>query len=179
MKKTFNQQEITIRELSKKDLKRAKEFQQYINSLIKEDAKILMNKEISLKEEKVFLQDQLKQTKASKRITLVAEYNNKIIAITTIKSGRWRKSHIGDFGISIKKEYRGIGLGIFMMGEVIKLAKKKMKPNVKILHLGVYPNNKPARALYRLHGFKAVARISKQISYKGKLLDEIIMLRNL
>ena len=65
------------------------------------------------------------------------------------------------------------------MSEIIKLAKKKLKPRLKFIRLGVYPNNKPALALYRKFGFKKAAKIPKQIQYKGKLLDEIIMLKEL
>ena len=41
--------------LSKKDLKLVKEFQEFLNSLVAEDAKILVNEKISLKKEMEFL----------------------------------------------------------------------------------------------------------------------------
>ncbi|PIV12707.1 MAG: GNAT family N-acetyltransferase, partial [Candidatus Nealsonbacteria bacterium CG03_land_8_20_14_0_80_36_12] len=49
-----------------------------------------------------------------------------------------------------------------------------LKP--KIIRLSVFPTNKAAIGLYKKLGFKKVAKISKQIQYKGKLVDEIIML---
>jgi len=54
-----------------------------------------------------------------------------------------------------------------------------LKPKPKIIRLNVFPTNKPAISLYRKFGFKKVAKIPKQISYLGKLIDEIIMLRRL
>ncbi len=72
-----------------------------------------------------------------------------------------------------------MGLGKFLTQEVIKLAKKELKPAPKIIKLEVYVNNKPAIGLYKKMGFKIVAKIPKQIQYKGKLIGEYIMLKYL
>ena len=40
------------------------------------------------------------------------------------------------------------------MKEIIKLAKKELKPKPKIIRLGVYSINKPAISLYKKFGFK-------------------------
>ena len=50
--KNFGDKRIKIRKLSKKDLRSVKKFQNFINSLVEENAQIDMNKKISLKEEK-------------------------------------------------------------------------------------------------------------------------------
>ena len=107
----------------------------------------------------------------------MAECNNKIIGATDIELDRWRRNHIGKFGITIIQGYRGIGLGKHLMSEVIKLAKKELKPSPKIIQLEVYTNNKPAIALYKKMGFKIVAKLPKQIQWKGKLIDELVMLK--
>jgi len=71
----------------------------------------------------------------------------------------------------------GICLGKFLMAEALKLAKKELRPKPKVFRLSVFASNKPAIGLYRKLGFKKVARIPKQLQYKGKLVDEIVMLR--
>lgn len=176
--KTFNKKKITIGKLSKKDLRNVKEFQDFINSLIEENAQILFNKKFRLKEEKKWIEEKLKQIKDHKTILLVAKEGNKIIATTGIDLGFGRQSHVGNFGIAIKKGYRGIGLGSYLTAKVIKLAKKELKPKPKIIRLSVFSTNKPAISLYRKFNFKKVAKIPKQIQNKGKLIDEIIMLKN-
>lgn len=174
--KVFGEKKIKIRKLSQKDIKRAKEFQDYINSLIGEGAKILLNQKLTFKEEKKWLEDTFKQVKKHKEVFIVAEHNNRIIGNTGINLDRGIRNHIGNFGISIRNGYRGIGLGKYLMEEIIKLGKKELKPKPKIIRLSVFANNKPAISLYKKYGFKKVAAIPKQMQYKGKLVSEIMML---
>jgi ribosomal protein S18 acetylase RimI-like enzyme len=172
----FGDKKITIRKLSKGDLKKAKEFLDYINSLIAENTKILMNKKTTLKEEKEYLISTINSIKNKTSVHLVAECNNKIAGITSIKSDRWRRNHVGIFSIAINKDFRGIGLGRYLMSEIIKLARKELDPKPRIIRLEVYANNKPAIGLYKKMGFKIVGRIPKQVQYNGKLVDEFAML---
>lgn len=174
--KTFKDKKITIRKLEKGDLKKAKEFQNFINSLVEEEAKILMDKKLTLKEEKEFLERNIKAVKDKKRVFLIARDGNKIVGNTSIEQDRYRSNHIGHFAIAIAQGYRGIGLGNYLMSEIVKLAKKEFNPNPKIIQLRVYVNNKPAISLYKKMGFKIVAKIPKKIQHKGKLLGEFIML---
>lgn len=174
--KIFNGKKIIIRTLFKNDLKKVKEFQDFINSLVEEDAPILVNKKVSLKEEKEWLKNNIKEIRKHHKIYLVAEFDNEIIGLTQIHLNIGRQEHVGDFGISIRNGYRRIGLGKYLTKEIIKLAKKELKPKPKIIRLCVMATNKPALGLYKKLGFKIVGRIPKQLEYKGKLVDEIIML---
>ena len=63
------------------------------------------------------------------------------------------------------------------MTEILKEAEKELKP--KIIRLSVFPENTIAQNLYKKFGFKKVARVPKQLEYKGKLTDEIIMIKEL
>jgi len=175
--KIFGDKRIIIRELMKKDLSRSKKFQNYINSLIAERAKILYKTKHTIKDEKEWLKKKLNEVLRRKLVLLIAEHGDMIVGKTEIGLEREKKDHVGGLGISIGKGYRGIGLGKYLTTEVIKLAEKKLKPSPKIIKLEVFVNNKPAINLYKKLGFKIVARIPKQIQYKGKLIDEFIMLK--
>jgi len=177
--KIFGGKKITIREFSKRDMRDVKKFQTFINSFIEEEALINLNKKLSLSQEKKWLEEQLKKMKSHKSVYLIAENGNKIVGGTQIYLGEGRGTHVGHFGITIKNGYRGIGLGSYLMSKVIELAKKKLKPKPKILKLDVFPINKPAINLYKKYGFRKVASIPKQREYKGKLYNEIVMLRYL
>jgi len=172
----FSDKKMKIRKFSKNDLKNVKRFRDFINSFVEEDAQIMANKKISLKEEEKWLKEELEKIRKGKSVCLIAEHKGVIIGTIGIDLGMWRQSHVGDFGITIKKGYRGIGLGSYLIREIIKLSKKELKPKPKIIRLNVLPTNKPAIGLYRKCGFKKVAAVPKQIQFKGKLLDEIIMI---
>jgi ribosomal protein S18 acetylase RimI-like enzyme len=173
--KEFEGKKIKVKNLSTKDLKKAREFQDYINSLIEEEAQILLNKKVGLKEEKKWLKKEIGEVKNGKRVTIVAEHKNKIVGICDVWLKKGRESHVAEIGISVRRDYRGIGLGKFLMKTALKIAKDKLRPS--LFRLSVFSTNKIAQNLYKKLGFKEVARIPKQIQYKGKLVDEIVMMR--
>lgn len=175
--KIFGDKKIIIREITKSDMRNAKKFQDFINFLIDEDAKLLINKKATLKEEKAFLKKTLNSTKNNSKVYLIAEHNNKVVGAVDVELGIWRKSHIGKLGITIINGYRGIGLGTHLLSQIIKLAKNKLRP--KFIQLEVYQNNKPAIGLYKKMGFKTITKIPKQIQYKGKLITEVVMMLEL
>lgn len=177
--KIFGGKKIKIRKLLNKDLRNARNFQDFINSLVEEGAQILIDKKISFKEERKWLEGQLRNIKKHRIVFLVAEDDDTIVGTAGIDLGYGRQSHIGNLGITIKKGYRGMGLGACLMKEIIKSAERELKPRPKIIRLSVFPTNKPAISLYKKYGFKIVAKIPKQIQYKGKVFDEIIMLKYL
>jgi len=175
--KTFGDKKLTIEPLGPKDLKFAKDYQDFINSLIVEDAKILMNVKQTLKQELDFVKDAVKKTKDKNKIYLIAKDGKKIVCNTSFELQKYKKNHIARFGIAVIKDYRGIGLGKYMMAEVMKLAKKRLKPTPKFLELEVLVNNKPAIALYKKMGFKIVAKVPNSIQQGGKLIAEYIMMK--
>src|SRR4030042_44972 len=175
--KIFNGKEIAIRELKPSDIKNVRKFQDFINSLVEEDAMILKNKKVSLKEEIEWLKNNIKAVKKYKAVYLIAESKKIIIGTTEVGLRRTgRQSHVADLGISIRKGYRRITLGKYLMKEIIRLAKRKLKPKPKIIRLGVMSSNNPAFKLYQKYGFRKVERIPNQLKYKGELQNEIIML---
>lgn len=174
--KIFGDKKIKIKKLAKKDLENVKKFQNFIDSLVEENTQIKKNKKISLKEERNWLQQRLKAIKNHKQVSLVAEVNNKVVGFTNIHLHFGRQEHIGSFNISIRNGYRNLGLGTHLTNEILKLARKELKPRPRMIRLNVLPTNKPALKLYTKFGFKKVAVVPKQFNLNGKLVDEIIML---
>lgn len=77
--KIFNGRKIIIRELSPKDLKRVKDFLDYINSLIEENAKIRFNKKLTLKEEKEWLKNTLKEIRKKEKLFVSPKPKEKLL----------------------------------------------------------------------------------------------------
>ncbi len=73
---------IKIKMLSQADLKRTKEFQKHINSLIEEEAMILLDQKQTLKEEQEWLKNELKDVKRKIQVMLIAKDGNKIVGFS-------------------------------------------------------------------------------------------------
>jgi len=174
--KNFGGREITIRLLSRNDLRHPEKFQEFINSLVREDVPINTNREVTLKEEIKWLKRKLEKIRKKKEISLIAQDHDLIVGNADVKLCEGRSAHIADFGIAVKREYRRKGIGEYLAKKIIMLAKKDLKPTPKIIQLRALAINKPALNLYRKLGFKKVAKIPHQFQYKGKLVDEIVML---
>ena len=117
--KNFKGKKSTIRSLSKSDLKSPKKFQVFINSLIKEDAQVGLNRKVSLKEELNWIKGVLKKEAKRQSVYLVAEHEGKIVGSIGINSLMGRENHVANFGIAIRKDYRRISLGESQTARVI------------------------------------------------------------
>jgi RimJ/RimL family protein N-acetyltransferase len=148
----------------------------YINELIEEDTYLILKEKISLQEERAYLNQVLKEIKRKERISLIAASNDKIIGTCEIRKMKGKKSHVGEFGISVKKEYRKKGIG----KRLLKIALNEAK-NIKVnlLQLSVFSNNKAAILFYKKEGFKECGRIPKALKFKDELVDEILMYREI
>ncbi|MFA5742771.1 MAG: GNAT family N-acetyltransferase [Candidatus Paceibacterota bacterium] len=174
-KDKFIDQGIVICALEERDLEKAGNFASFSNSLVDEDAPVVMDSKISAEEERKWLEGRLAKVEDKKQIFLFAEKNGEVIGIASLGLDIGRRSHIGSFAISIKSGYREIGLGSRLTEETIERAKENLS-GLKIIRLRVFGGNKPAISLYEKYGFREAARLPKQVSYKGELVDEVIML---
>jgi|Deesub1362A_J573_1020465.scaffolds.fasta_scaffold09171_2 RimJ/RimL family protein N-acetyltransferase len=166
-------EEINIRYPKMSDLLK---LLNYINELIEENSYLILNKKLSLQEERDFLKQVLKEIKRKERVFLIASLKNKIVGTCEIRKMKGKKSHVGEFGISVKKEYRKKGIGKRLLKTAFSEAK-----NIKInlLQLSVFSNNKAAISFYKKEGFKECGRIPKALKFKNELVDEILMYREI
>jgi len=150
------------------------EMWRYINELSKEQTFIsFQGEEISLKEERAFLNDSLKKINQKKGLLLLVETDGKIVGVSDVRMKPRISSHIGTFGITIAKEFRSKGIGKKLM-EILMLEAKKLK-GLRILELQCFANNPIAPDLYKSCGFKEYGRLPKGIAYKDGFVDDILM----
>ncbi|WP_245530547.1 GNAT family N-acetyltransferase [Pseudothermotoga thermarum] len=108
-----------------------------------------------------------------RRIFLVAEYQGKIIGIITLYGFNKRKIlHKGELGISVRKQYWGMGVGSALMEECLKLAKQR---GFKKIQLEVVEGNERAIALYKKFGFEVEGIKKKAIYQNGRYYNLIVM----
>lgn len=147
-----------------------------INQLVDEDALIEVNTKVDYGSEIDYVAGKVNALLSGSEIAVVAIVDNKLVAEADITRGMGRSIDVGNMGISIANEYRGIGLGNELMKLILDLAKKD---NYKIAKLEVFSINTAARGLYEKLGFKVVGIIPNTCKIKGRYIDYVIMYREI
>ena len=148
---------------------------EYINTLSKEQTCIIyQGEQLTMQQEEEFVQSQLQAMKDKKGVMLTAFCDGKYAGNSAIGLQSHIESHIGVFGISLGKEYRGDGIGRTLMQHVISEAEKNL-PDLRIITLDVFENNPIARQMYTAFGFKEYEKLPGRVLHKGQYVDHIYM----
>jgi len=87
------------------------------------------------------------------------------------RSKKSELSHIGVLGISVRRGYRGMGVGEALIRHTLDACRGKFE----IVTLAVFSNNTAAKRLYEKVGFKPYGRLPKAIKRGGEYVDEELM----
>ena len=151
----------------------------YFNNISKEQTFIrYQGEQLTLSEEKKYLESLLEKIEKKEAVKLFAFYQNQLIALADIKLLDKTSNHVGVFGITVNIQFRGEGIGKTLMNLVIEEAKKNI-PKLKIITLGVFANNPVACSIYSNMGFTKYGKLPKGILHKKKYVDHIFMYKNI
>jgi RimJ/RimL family protein N-acetyltransferase len=145
-----------------------------INSLVEEKAMLTVQNKIIRKEEEKYLKGIIEDKKSLHLFLII---NDEVMGSARIAIGSNTRAHVGELGISLRKEARGIGLGERLLKEIMKISIKEFK--LKIVTLDVYAKNKIAQNLYKKVGFQKIGIIKGGAQYFGKYEDIVIMAKYL
>ena len=108
------------------------------------------------------------------KLFIIAEIENKIVGSLNYSGGsRPRTKHTGEFGVSVGKEYWGLGIGKELIKYMIDWA---IESNVvKKINLRVREDNKIAIDLYTKLGFKKEGIITRDFYIDGEYYNSISM----
>jgi len=164
--------QIEIRYPKKEDLE---DMQQYINELSKERTFIrFQGEQVNKEDEEKYLNSQLERIKSKLTVQLLVFCEGKLIGISGIDIKDKIESHIGLFGITINKDFRGEGIGSILMKMVIKEAIKNL-PALEIITLAVYAENNLAVKIYKSFGFLEYGKLPKGIKRESRYSDHVFM----
>jgi ribosomal protein S18 acetylase RimI-like enzyme len=106
-------------------------------------------------------------------IGIVAEVDGKVAGFCEVnrRSVGRSSSHRGGLGITVKREFRGRGIGSSLLKEMIKLCNGKFE----MLELEVFAVNQSAKNLYDKFGFKSYGLRPQSIKRNGEYIDEELM----
>lgn len=143
-----------------------------------EDTFILLNpnEPVTDEEEVAYLKKTLEEIAKKTQVNVWVFDGPKMIGSAAIKQGDRRKRHIGTFGISVLKEYRGKHIGKELAKRVLDQAKHI---GIRSVVLECFVPNTTAQNLYHSLGFVDCGRIPKAVLYKGEYLDELVMVKEL
>lgn len=168
--------EIIIRYPTEKDLSF---LLLYINTLSKEKTFIsFQGEQMSIEQEKNYLDGRLSKIKNNESVYLLVFIGEKLIGDCHITLEEKISGHVGDFGISIAKEFRNEGIGKLLINLIFEEAKKNIK-KLKIVKLGAFANNPIAISMYKKIGFVEYGRLPDGILYKGKFIDHVYMYKKI
>lgn len=108
-------------------------------------------------------------------IIFIAEIENKIIGLLDFSSGHRRRiAHTGEFGMSVLKEYRGLGVGTALLTSLVDWAQKHDK--IEKINLMVHSTNTTAIAAYKKMGFAVEGVRQKDLKYSAsEYVDTVLM----
>ncbi len=141
---------IKIRYLEPGDLG---EMLKYINALSAERTFITYQGEkITEQQEIEYIARQLKKMREKKCVNLVVEVDSRIIGNSQIVLGDRTTRHIGEFGISLLRDFRNKGIGKLLLKLVVEQALDELA-GLEIILLNVFGKNNTAREIYKKFGF--------------------------
>ena len=120
-----------------------------------------------------------KLNSCSNSLLLVAKVNDEIVGLLDFhgRTNRRKIAHVGSFGMSVKKEYRGQGIGSALLNTIIQWGKEH--PQIEKIGLAVLSNNENAITVYKRLGFIEEGRRINEIKLSdNEYLDDILMYIN-
>ena len=144
----------------------------YMEALVAEDlGTITLRKAPTIEEEQAFI---ARAEAAERGFILVAMDGDRVVGLLDLFAGaREHEQHVGRFGMSTAKGWRGKGLGRRMLERAIEMTKEW--PGFCRIELEVLPHNTAAIHLYESLGFVLEARREKGTNIRGSPEDILMM----
>ena len=155
----------------------APRFVRFFNPIVAERRSgILVDKKVSLSEEKAWLKSRLAEIKSRKTVMLLIEKGGEIVGNCDVSRWHGKCAHVADVGIVLAPELRGMGVGRALMEKTMSLAAKRMR-GLEIMELKVFSYNARARKLYESMGFLEAGRIPRGTKEGTDYFDDVTMIR--
>lgn len=161
---------MVIREALKED---ALEYVEYLNKIAIETDFLTfgVGEIITTKAEQVSM---IEGANAVNQLMLVAILDNKMVGGLNYRGGaRPRVQHAGELGITVLKEYWGLGIGTELLRYLIDWSKRSKL--IRKVNLRVRSDNHRAIMLYTRHGFAPEGMITRDLLIGEKFYDSICM----
>jgi RimJ/RimL family protein N-acetyltransferase len=167
----INDEKLIIRKANKAD---AKALIEYLNIIGGESDFLTFRMgqfEKNIDQEEELIEDTLKKENS---LLIVAEVNKKVVGCLNFSGGsRLRTAHIGEFGVTVLKEYWGIGIGKELIQYLIRWSKNTGM--IRKINLEVRTDNTRGIHLYKEIGFCEEGVIKRAFLINGEFFDSLLM----
>lgn len=162
---------VIIRKVNKSD---AKALVEYINIIGGQSDFLTFGAgefNVSIEDEEKIIEDSLRK---DNKLFIIAEYKGEVIGNLDFSGGsRQRTAHIGDFGVSVLKEYWGNKIGEELVNYLINWSKQT--GIIRKINLRVRTDNKRAIYLYKKLGFIEEGVLKRHFLINDKFYDSLMM----
>lgn len=125
----------------------------------------------SVEQEEDFIENALKKGNA---LFIIAEINGKVVGNLNFSGGpRKRTAHVGEFGVSILKEYWGNGIGEELIKYLISWSESS--GIIRKINLRVRTDNTRGINLYKKLGFLEEGIVKRDFLINGEFYDSLLM----
>lgn len=167
---------VTLREPTVSDFYALTEYYQRFFDEVKENPELgltLADEKPTTLDNMKWFQEFMKSYEEGNAVGALALDGDEVVGFCEVTRNRPRSNvaHRGALGISVRKGYRGKGIGKRLLGETIKRCRGKFE----ILELDVFTVNKAALHIYEKFGFKTIGVLPRAVKRKGKYYDEAFM----
>jgi len=134
---------------------------------------VLYRQKPSMEDERNWFSRVMNDTQEGNRIMTVAEVDSHVIGWCDVRRvvPKSHADHRGEFGICVKKEFRGQGVGEALMRDILE----KCRGRFEVIELGVFTNNQRAKKLYEKFGFKKYGTREHSVKRGGSYFAEDLM----
>ncbi|MWV44346.1 GNAT family N-acetyltransferase [Paenibacillus sp. HJL G12] len=106
-------------------------------------------------------------------LILIAMHKGEVVGTLDFHCGHKRRlEHIGSFGMSVRREYRGSGIGRALLHSLIEWALRNEK--IEKINLEVFSNNHRAIELYKKIGFVEESLLKNQVKLNDNEYIDLI-----
>lgn len=169
--KLKNGREVTLREATRAD---AAEMLKYIDIISGQSDNLTFGKGefiMSVEDEEKIIESRRQTDNA---LFLIAESEGEIVGNLSFSAGtRKRLRHVGEFGVSVRKDFWGLGLGRALIEYLIEWA--KATGIIRKINLRVRTDNENAIKLYESLGFELEGRLTREFMIGNEFFDSYHM----
>lgn len=166
-----NGERLFIRKAVAEDAEQMAQFKKHISG--ESDFLSFGENEMEITPEKERETIQRENTKDNS-VIIIALIHEQLVGFVTFKGGdKIRKRHAGELGISVRKQYWGLGIGSILLEVLIEWAKGTQI--IRKIDLLTRSDNEKAIKLYEKYGFRKEGVLTRDMCIKGEFYDSAVM----